>query len=244
MDNRESREVQHGQKLAQTNPETVWGWNSPAGLIRAKRRAAMISASAHLDGAKRVLEIGCGTGLFTELFFKAGPEAIVAVDISPELLAIAQKRSLPSNRVIFKCIRFEELEKTEPFDAVIGSSVLHHLAMPDSLLTMARLMRSGAYLCFTEPNMLNPQIALQKNIPWLKRMMGDSPDEKAFFRWQLAKTLATSGFTNITIKPFDWLHPATPPRLIRVVRAMGIFMEKIPFLREFAGSLCISAKKS
>ena len=37
--------------------------------------------------------------------------------------------------------------------------------------------------------MLNPQIAIQKNIPWVKRKLGDSPDETAFFRWPLRRLL-------------------------------------------------------
>jgi 2-polyprenyl-3-methyl-5-hydroxy-6-metoxy-1,4-benzoquinol methylase len=37
-----------------------------------------------------VLEIGCGTGNFTELFAKTGAD-IIAVDISQELIRIEQK---------------------------------------------------------------------------------------------------------------------------------------------------------
>ena len=45
--------------------------------------------------------------------------------------------------------------------------------------------------------MLNPLIMLQKNIPWLKERMGDSPDEIAFVRWKLHTTLSEAGFDNI-----------------------------------------------
>ncbi|HPD57092.1 MAG TPA: hypothetical protein P5294_09900 [Smithellaceae bacterium] len=91
--------------------------------------------------------------------------------------------------------------------------------------------------------MLNPQIALQKNIPWLKRKMGESPDETAFFRWQMKKLLSKRGFTEIKITPFDWLHPQTPALLIGAVEKGGLLLEKIPIIKEFSGSLHISARK-
>ena len=91
--------------------------------------------------------------------------------------------------------------------------------------------------------MMNPQIALQKNIPALKRRLGDSPDETAFFRWPLKKLMARTGFTAIEIKPFDFLHPAVPPKLIPFISKVGETVEKIPGLKEIAGSLYISAIK-
>jgi len=91
--------------------------------------------------------------------------------------------------------------------------------------------------------MLNPQIALQKNIPWIKQRMGDSPDETAFTRRQMKKLLCDSGFANIKITPFDWLHPATPTKLIRLIDKIGVYAERLPVIKEFAGSLLISAQR-
>ena len=71
------------------------------------------------------------------------------------------------------------------FDSVVGSSVLHHLEIKEALRDIYRVLKPGGTIYFTEPNMLNPQIAIQKNIPWIKRKLGDSPDETAFFRWSL-----------------------------------------------------------
>jgi hypothetical protein len=91
--------------------------------------------------------------------------------------------------------------------------------------------------------MLNPQIMVQKNIPWIKKKMGDSPDETAFFRWQISNYLQTAGFFDIQVTPFDWLHPLIPPSLITTISSIGSVFEKIPVVKEFAGSLLISARK-
>ncbi len=91
---RSENEITHGYKLVQSDPEKVWGWGTPAGQLRAIRRAEMIIYGAELKSGMRVLEIGCGTGLFTEMFARTGAH-LVAVDISGELLEFAHGRGLP-----------------------------------------------------------------------------------------------------------------------------------------------------
>lgn len=104
---------------------------------------------------------------------------------------------------------------------------------------MHHLLKPGGAMSFTEPNMLNPQIMAQKNIPWLKQRLGDSPDETAFFRWTIRRLLEQSGFCSIRITPFDWLHPAVPAALVGTVVYAGDILECLPLIREFAGSLHI-----
>jgi 2-polyprenyl-3-methyl-5-hydroxy-6-metoxy-1,4-benzoquinol methylase len=239
---RSENEIAHGYKLVQNDPEKVWGWGTPAGQLRALRRAKMIISGADLKPGLRVLEIGCGTGLFTEMFANTGAH-LVAVDISGELLKFAHARKLTSDRVQFLEKRFEECSEDGPFDAVIGSSILHHLEIKDALFEIYSLLKPGGIMCFAEPNMLNPQIFVQKNIPWAKKRLGDSPDETAFVRWSLRSLLLKAGFEKEEIKPFDWLHPATPVRCINYINFLGRLLEKIPVIREFAGSLYIKCQR-
>ena len=239
---RAKREIRHGEKLAQGNPEVAWGWSTPAGQLRAQRRAQLIAKGAGLGPGVRVLELGCGTGLFTEKFAQTGAE-IVAIDVSPDLLEMARKRNLPAERVCFREGRFEEEAIEGYFDAVIGSSVVHHLEIEQALPHIYELLKPGGTLSFTEPNMLNPLIMLQKNILWLKDKMGDSPDETAFFRWGFRTTLREAGFDQVEIQPFDWLYPRTPEGLVPLVQSLGFYLEKIPVFREFTGSLYIRARR-
>jgi 2-polyprenyl-3-methyl-5-hydroxy-6-metoxy-1,4-benzoquinol methylase len=239
---RAEREIQHGIKLAHAGAEEVWGWGTPAGQRRAARRGRWIADGAGLKPGMRVLEVGCGTGNFTAMFAESGAH-ILAVDISPELLVLARERGLPEERVTFLEKRFEDCELHGPFDAVIGSSVLHHLDVTTSVTKIFDLLKPGGVFSFAEPNMLNPQIAIQKNISWIKERLGDSPDETAFVRWRLASQLRQIGYCDVSLTPFDWLHPLTPSPLIGVVRLMGHCVEKVPLLREFAGSLYIRARR-
>ena len=239
---RARHEIVHGKNIAEKDPELIWGWKTAAGKRRAKRRAQMIADGARLGSESYALEIGCGTGIFTEMFAGSGAK-IVAVDISRELLDKAQAKGLSSGQVQFLESRFEDCDPMGPFDAVIGSSVLHHLDITPALATIYKFLKPDGILSFAEPNMLNPQIAIQKNISWLKRKMGDSPDETAFLRWNIHNLLCHAGFVDVQITPFDWLHPAMPVKLIDTVDKIGFILEKIPVIRELAGSLHIYGRR-
>lgn len=145
----------------------------------------------------------------------------MAVDISDALLDKARSRGLAAPQV-----------------------VLHHLDVADALRAIRRLLKPGSTLCFAEPNMLNPQVFLERHPPGVLRRYFAyvSPDETASFRGALRRLLEESGFVDVWITPFDWLHPATPPWLIGQVSGVGRAVESVPGVREFAGSLYICAR--
>ncbi len=240
MELRLENEIQHGKFLAARGAGEIWNWETPAGKIRWQRRVNMLTS--HLVPGMQVLELGCGTGYFTKELAKSGGW-ITAIDISEDLLDIA-KRTVQEKNVEFKIENAYKMSfNAEIFDTVVGSSVLHHLELEKALKECFRVLKPGGSIYFTEPNMLNPQIAIQKNIPYFKRKLGDSPDETAFFSWELGKSLLQHGFQDISIIPFDWLHPAVPALLIPFVRTVGDVMESIPKLKNFAGSLYIRSRK-
>jgi len=241
MSKRIENEIAHGKKLLHEGAESVWNWNSPAGRKRAERRANYFVTYAKAKPGDKILEIGCGTGLFTKKFYEATKSDITAIDISEDLLNEARK-SVPS-------VNFQKGDAMQLgfennfFDIVFGSSVLHHLEFEKSLKEIYRVLKPGGRIIFAEPNMLNPQIFIQKNIPVIKRWLGDSPDETAIVRWTFAKLMKKIGYNEIKITPYDFLHPLVPGFLIGFVNAMGKGIEKIPVLKEIAGSVIIYGEK-
>ena len=239
---RAEREIRHGRALAAGDTEATWGWATPAGQRRAARRAALIADGAKLGPGVRTVEVGCGTGLFTERFAATGAD-VTAIDISHDLLARARARRLDPVRVRFMQGRFEELRRDEPFDAVIGSSVLHHLDLDDALRASFDLLKPGGRFSFAEPNMLNPQVFLERYASFLPMFSYVSPDETAFVRWTLVRALTRHGFEKVRVTPFDWLSPVTPAPLIETVLRVGAIAERVPGVREFAGSLAITCRR-
>lgn len=238
------RELAHW-KAWQTKADVVWGWQTPAGQARAARRANLFRELAHMTNASEVLEVGCGTGEFT---LRVAPHVkhLSATDLSPDLLARAQEKAgqagLGNLSFGIQDVTTMNLPDNH-FDAVFGCSMLHHVDAPKALREIFRVLKPGGWCSFSEPNMLNPQIALQKNVGFIKRRVGDSPDERAFFRWQLRGQLEQAGFTGIALRNFDFLHPLTSPAWIPRIERLGNFLESIPGVRAISGSLIFGAQK-
>ena len=240
VNNRIEHEIEHGRYLIDRGGGEIWYWEGPAGRPRWARRVRMLTE--HLKPGCNVLELGCGTGYFTKELAQTGAN-ITAIDISPELLEAARRRVSAQN-VTFEIQNAYALTYPDAiFDSVVGSSVLHHLEIDQAFTQIYRVLRPGGTIRFTEPNMLNPQIALQKNIPAIKRRAGDSPDETAFFRWPLKKRLERTGFREVDITSFDFLHPSIPARWIPAAKTIENWLEKTPLISEIAGSLYIRASK-
>jgi ubiquinone/menaquinone biosynthesis C-methylase UbiE len=239
-DNRIQNEITHGKFLCVKGAGEIWNWESVAGKVRWLRRVAMLTS--HITQGMNVLEVGCGTGYFTRELAKTSAQ-IIAIDISNDLIEVARTK-IDSPNVSFHIGNAYSLDYPDNFfDTIVGSSVLHHLEVDQALSEFYRVLKQEGTIYFTEPNMLNPQIAVQKNIPYIKRIMGDSPDETAFFRWSLKRKLENHYFKSIAIKPFDFLHPKTPKLFLYMVNRLGLIIEKIPLISEIAGSLYIKAVK-
>jgi len=233
------REIEHGKAILD-NAEFYWGWGTPAGKKRLERRADYLIRHADLRPGRRALELGCGKGLFTRELEKSGA-TIVPIDISWELLCAGRNaQSSPFGLVADAHVLPLE---DRSFDAVCGVSVLHHFHVEKVLHESLRVLKPGGRLVFSEPNMLNPQILFQKNVPFIKRLLGDSPDETAFFKKGIKKTLEANGFRVVDAFCFDFLHPWTPRMGISAVDKIGKLLERIPLVREIAGSLLIVAEK-
>jgi len=236
---RNALEKEHGRRI-RDNAESIWGWATPAGILRVKRRVnEMLKKIGDSNGAK-VLELGCGTGIFTEQLAMRNIN-ITALDISIDLLGSAKKKQGVSKILAADAESIPFLD--ESFDFVVGVSILHHLDIERSLREIRRVLKTGGKVILSEPNMVNPQIFLQKNIRWLKKLTGDTPSETAFFRWRTKCNLQKNGFRQVSILPFEFLHPLTPVFLIDIIRRAEYFLEKLPIIKEITGSLLIYAEK-
>jgi len=235
-------EIEHGKFLAQGGAEAIWNWDSPAGKKRAQRRAELLVKYGKINSECKILEIGCGTGLFTgKIEALTGAKDITAIDISPELLEMAREKYKTPKFILGDAMQLEYPDNT--FDVVFGSSVLHHLDMEKTCKELLRVLKPGGRIAFAEPNMINPQIAIQKNIPFIKKWLGDSPDETAINRWKFKKMLTHLGYVEVGIFPYDFLHPVVPSPLVNFTNNLSKVIEKIPVLKEIAGSVIIIGYK-
>jgi 2-polyprenyl-3-methyl-5-hydroxy-6-metoxy-1,4-benzoquinol methylase len=104
---------------------------------------------------QRVLDAGCGVGYGTRVLADAGASEIVAVDVSAEAVASAQKL-FAHPRVHFVQDNCETLTNVQgPFDVVIALESLEHFHDVTSFLKQVHrlLAHDGVFICST-PNAL------------------------------------------------------------------------------------------
>lgn len=234
------REIEHHRELAGRRTEEIWGWDTPAGRVRADRRARLFIELGGIVPGARVLELGCGTGEFTR---RVAPEGahLAAFDLSADLLAKARARVLTGASFLRGDAQVLPF-KSGAFDAVYGCSILHHLDVETALGEVRRVLRPGGRLVFSEPNLLNPQVALMFKVRALRPRFGVSEDEMAFTRRYVSGLLESLGFARVSVRYFDFLHPATPAPLVAGLASLGERLEAVPGLRAIAGSMLIHAQ--
>lgn len=241
----QANEKNHFDKLAEVKGEIWWGSVTSAGIRRLRRRAELVLREIRFNPDPRVLELGCGTGAFSQFMLRGFPLLrLRCCDISGKSVEVAAKRCSKYRNVSFeiKDITADPYPDAA-FDFVVGNSVLHHLPVVSVLNACFRILSPGGAILFFEPNMMNPQIAVEKNISFIGRSLGNSDNETAFFRWPLEKILCNAGFRNVSVQPFDFLHPAVPAMMVDIISKIGGWIEKTPILREISGSMFISAYK-
>jgi len=106
---------------------------------------------------KRVLDVGCGTGLFAYEAAKRGAY-VVGVDYSPEGIAVAQKTHRYKN-LEYRC---EDIFKSgalrEKYDVVVSLGTLEHMDNPFLALKRFKgMLKPGGSVVLTCPNWVNPR---------------------------------------------------------------------------------------
>ena len=244
-DERAARERAHFDQLADEVGEVWWGNSTPFGLERSALRVRLLTALLDRLGDPRCLEIGAGRGTFTESMLEARPNLrLTAIELSPRQVELAKARLTRFPNLDFQIGDASRLACADrSIDAVFGFSILHHVDLDATLAEMRRVLRPGGIIWFSEPNMLNPQVAVEKNVRVVGRWLQNSEDETAFVRFSLSKTLRRAGFDHVNVRPFDFLHPGLPAFLLGPMRVVNPVLEKVPLLREIAGSLEIFARR-
>ena len=124
----------------------------------------LIDAVVRLGGfapGARVADLGCGSGVFTELLRRRGYDA-VGVDLSPKLVALGRAK-YPGLELIegdVEALPFADAS----LDGVLLSGLVHHLPDPSRCAAeVHRVLKPGGRFAAFDPNRLNPFMYLYRD---------------------------------------------------------------------------------
>ncbi|GAB4429000.1 MAG: class I SAM-dependent methyltransferase [Chloroflexi bacterium OHK40] len=168
--------------------------NNPArALLQRQYEAPLLKRmGGSLEGA-RVLEVGCGRGVGTDILFTHfGAQTVYAFDLDPDMVQQARRRlqSYPPARLTLTVGSVTQIAApSAAFDAVVDVGIIHHV--PDwraAIAEVCRVLRPGGRFFFEEVT----RHALNR---WAYRTFLDHPRQDRFSGTEFLAELERHGLT-------------------------------------------------
>ena len=161
------------------------------------------------DGAK-ILDLGCGTGLELEHYFRLNPSAkITGIDLTESMLS-ALKNKFPEKELTLICGSYFDVPFDEnAFDAAVSVESLHHFTKDEKIPLYTKLCKSlkdGGYFILTDYFALTDEDeqAFRKELLRLKKEQGI--DDNEFYHYDTPLTieheteaLLQAGFSSVEV---------------------------------------------
>lgn len=117
-----------------------------AEMIRDDSIVSEILTNAGVAAGKAVLDVACGTGVLFPDYLQRGVNSLTAIDISPEMVHIAQDK-FSSSRVQIICSDVETYNFASKFDVIMLYNAFPHFPDPERLIErLADLLNPGGCL--------------------------------------------------------------------------------------------------
>jgi dolichol-phosphate mannosyltransferase len=233
--------LEHNLAEMECSRERYWLRYPSTSPLKLRWRAIAVRHCFHVLPGETILELGAGSGLWTERLTAVlrGENPIVAAVFNDEFATPHPTRELPN-------VRFQRVTDlaelpAESFDYVVGTAILCHDMYADNLRAILRLLKPGGQILFFEANYWNPQAILKSVFPW--RWVGQASCQIALRKYKLMRIASHQGFVDIDVIPYDIIHPLAPRFAISLLRSLAFALEHAPLVKELCGTLYIRGQK-
>ena len=158
----------------------------------------------------KILDLGCGTGLELEYYFRLNPSAkITGIDLTESMLN-ALKNKFPEKELTLICGSYFDVPFDEnTFDAAVSVESLHHFTKEEKIPLYTKLCKSlkdGEYFILTDYFALNDEDekAFRNELLRLKKEQGI--DDNEFYHYDTPLTveheteaLLEAGFSSVEV---------------------------------------------
>lgn len=157
-----------------------------------------------------ILDLGCGTGLELEEYYKICPSArVTGIDLSEGMLSALQNKFTDKNITLVKGSYFDVPFGVEVFDAAVSVESLHHFTKAEKVPLYSKLniaLKDGGYFILTDYFALSAEEEMmhRENLIALKAKEGINDDE--FYHYDTPLTvnheteaLLEAGFSSVEV---------------------------------------------
>jgi len=152
---------------------------------------------------KRVLDVGCGTGLFTRLISSAGASQVVGLDYSDEAIREALSNS-DKGDIKYVCSDIMSYQSDEKFDVIVSLGTIEHMDNPENFLAILKeQLNSDGSVILTCPHFINLRGFVWMALALLQDIPMSLSDLHFIHPWDMEAWAEKAGFKVEMMESFD-----------------------------------------
>lgn len=180
------------------------------------------------SGTRRLLDLGCGTGLELDCIFRRLPDLeVTGVDLAGGMLDLLRRKHRDKALTLVQADYFVWEPESGPFDAVVAFETLHHMSAAQKaalFVKIHRWLRPGGVFLECDSIASTPEMEAMAFAECARRRARDRVPENVFVHFDTPLTLEhelealrAGGFA--TVEVLGCLPPDDHTPLLRAVKA-------------------------
>ncbi len=194
-------------------------------VLANRRISEAIVGMADLKG-KRVVDIGCGDGVYSMELLKAGAREVVGLDAAENAVQCARKKAEGLEGIRFEAVDIYRLAVPEErYDVAIVRGILHHLYEADRAVEV--ISRVADEIVILEPNGYNPVLKILEKVS----AYHVEHEEKSYPPSRLRRWFVDCGGRVVAAKYIGFVPMFCPDFLARLLKLLEPVVEAVPGIR-------------
>ena len=180
------------------------------------------------SGTRRLLDLGCGTGLELDCIFRRLPDLeVTGVDLAGGMLDLLRRKHRDKALTLVQADYFAWEPESGPFDAVVAFETLHHVSAAQKATLFAKIhrwLRPGGVFLECDSIASTPEMEAMAFAECARRRARDGVPENVFVHFDTPLTLeheleALRAGVFVTVEVLGCLPPDDHTPLLRAVKA-------------------------
>lgn len=216
------------QDVAQ-NDGYLYSTNAPYSATVANKRMSDAIIAAIPSQATRIIDLGCGDGVYTAEFAQAFPQAyVVGNDPADEAISMAIQR-FPAVHFAVGNVLDITTQPQQQFDVSVLRGVIHHLPHDAQVRAIANARALSTRLIICEPNGNNPILKYIET----HSAYHIAHEEQSFTTHTLVEWCRSAGWQTVRVSYIGFVpffFPELPARMIHFLQPV---LERIPLINKY-----------